>query len=98
MRWAKSEYVRVLPPNRIASFSGANAAFRSIRSERSIAQISPTSYPAKAGYPVNIEWEFAHRTCPTPPAVFIGSPAGACHRAALRADPLAGDDDTACGT
>src|SRR6266498_2595790 len=40
------------------------------------------SCPAKAGHPVITE-----------NLVVTGSPAGACHRAGLRPDPLAGDDD-----
>ncbi|MFH0302576.1 hypothetical protein AAFX91_36495 [Bradyrhizobium sp. 31Argb] len=40
------------------------------------------SGPAKAGHPVTTERRF----------VVTGSSAGACHRAALRADPVADDD------
>ena len=34
-----------------------------------------------------------HRHIDIAPSAFTGSPAGACHRAGLRPDPLAGDDE-----
>jgi len=44
------------------------------------------SYPAKAGYPVHSASRLKRA------ALGTGSPAGACHRARRRRDPVPGDD------